>query len=329
MRHGSKPRRLLPLLAAGILIIGALIALAIYTLIAMPYGEAVRLFKLAAEKGNPYAQSNLAYMYENGEGVPQDYEEAAALRDVIREKKNTLTEKVGDWQRKANEYAIVVDSEQIADTVTQWTGIPLERLEETETRRLLRMEEELHGRIIGQDGAIKVISRAIRRSRTGLRSGRRPIGSFIFLGPTGVGKSELARALAELMDLVELMPVPLDDAAPPSRNAKIGAIGSASQSMHEVIEVIWATSGAMNEHLAMSAYHRIDAILQDQPVNVEHERADSTYVIVEEYDTDEQYGFAFAKGEKTELREAINAALQELRDNGTYQEIYDSYFSAN
>ena len=74
---------------------------------------------------------------------------------------------------------------------------------------------------------------------------------------------------------------------------------------------------------------QIDAILQDQPVNVEHERADSTYVIVEEYDTDEQYGFAFAKGEKTELREAINAALQELRDNGTYQEIYDSYFSAN
>ncbi len=129
----------------------------------------------------------------------QDYEEAAALRDVIREKKNVLTVKTGDWQRKANEYAIVVDSEQIADIVMQWTGIPVERLEETETRRLLRMEEELHQRIIGQDEAIRVISRAIRRSRTGLRSGRRPIGSFIFLGPTGVGKSELARALAEFL----------------------------------------------------------------------------------------------------------------------------------
>ena len=129
----------------------------------------------------------------------QEYEEAAALRDIIRDKKNTLTEKIGDWQRKANEYAIVVDSEQIADIVTQWTGIPLERLEETETGRLLRMEEELHRRVIGQDSAIKVISRAIRRSRTGLRSGKRPIGSFIFLGPTGVGKSELARALAEFL----------------------------------------------------------------------------------------------------------------------------------
>lgn len=74
---------------------------------------------------------------------------------------------------------------------------------------------------------------------------------------------------------------------------------------------------------------QIDAILQDQPVNIEHERADATYTIVEEYDTDESYGFAFAKGEKAELIDAVNAALQELRDDGTYQEIYDTYFAAN
>ncbi|MGM7669028.1 transporter substrate-binding domain-containing protein [Microbacterium sp. A93] len=74
---------------------------------------------------------------------------------------------------------------------------------------------------------------------------------------------------------------------------------------------------------------QIDAILQDQPVNIEHERADETYMIVEEYDTDESYGFAFAKGEKDALVEAVNAALQELRDDGTYQEIYDTYFAAN
>lgn len=74
---------------------------------------------------------------------------------------------------------------------------------------------------------------------------------------------------------------------------------------------------------------QIDAILQDQPVNIEHERADSAYTIVEEYDTAEQYGFAFAKGEKDSLRDAVNAALQELRDDGTYQEIYDTYFSAS
>jgi len=73
----------------------------------------------------------------------------------------------------------------------------------------------------------------------------------------------------------------------------------------------------------------IDAILQDQPVNIEHERADATYTIVEEYNTDESYGFAFAKGEKDELIEAVNAALQELRDDGTYQEIYDTYFAVN
>ncbi|WP_300265286.1 transporter substrate-binding domain-containing protein [Microbacterium sp.] len=74
---------------------------------------------------------------------------------------------------------------------------------------------------------------------------------------------------------------------------------------------------------------QIDAILQDQPVNIEHERADETYTIVEEYNTDEQYGFAFAKGEKAELIDAVNTALQELRDDGTYQEIYDTYFAAN
>ncbi len=129
----------------------------------------------------------------------QEYEKAASLRDIIKEKKAVLTGKINDWQQKINEYEIVVDADQIALIVAQWTGVPVERLEETETDRLLRMEAELHKRIIGQDEALKVISRAIRRSRTGLRTGKRPIGSFIFLGPTGVGKSELAKALAEFL----------------------------------------------------------------------------------------------------------------------------------
>lgn len=129
----------------------------------------------------------------------QEYEQAAAIRDIVREKKDLLTAKIGDWQKKINDYEIVVDCDQIAQIVAQWTGIPVERLEESETDRLLRMEEELHRRVVGQDEAIKVISRAIRRSRTGLRSGKRPIGSFIFLGPTGVGKSELAKALSEFL----------------------------------------------------------------------------------------------------------------------------------
>jgi ATP-dependent Clp protease ATP-binding subunit ClpC len=129
----------------------------------------------------------------------QEYEQAAAVRDIIKDKKQVLSGKQSDWQQKINDYAIVVNSDHVAAIVAQWTGIPVERLEESETDKLLRMEKELHYRIVGQDDAIKVISRAIRRSRTGLRSGRRPIGSFIFLGPTGVGKSELAKALAEFL----------------------------------------------------------------------------------------------------------------------------------
>ncbi len=129
----------------------------------------------------------------------QEYEQAAALRDRINELRQTLTSKVNDWQQKVNEYEIVVTSRQIAQIVSQWTGIPVESMEESEAEKLLRMEEELHRRIIGQDDAIKIICRAIRRSRTGLKNENRPIGSFVFLGPTGVGKTELAKALAEFL----------------------------------------------------------------------------------------------------------------------------------
>ncbi|HON78343.1 MAG TPA: ATP-dependent Clp protease ATP-binding subunit [Spirochaetota bacterium] len=129
----------------------------------------------------------------------QEYEQAAAIRDLINEKKTLLTAKINDWQQKINDYEIVVDVDQVALIVSQWTGIPVEKMEESESAKLLRMEEELHERIIGQDEAISSISRAIRRSRTGLKSANRPIGSFIFLGPTGVGKTELAKALAEFM----------------------------------------------------------------------------------------------------------------------------------
>ncbi|HQO00803.1 MAG TPA: ATP-dependent Clp protease ATP-binding subunit [Spirochaetota bacterium] len=129
----------------------------------------------------------------------QEYEQAAAIRDLINEKKTLLTAKINDWQQKINDYEIVVGADQMALIVSQWTGIPVEKLEESESEKLLRMEEDIHERIIGQDEAISSVSRAIRRSRTGLKSANRPIGSFIFLGPTGVGKTELAKALAEFM----------------------------------------------------------------------------------------------------------------------------------
>ncbi|MDY6933528.1 MAG: ATP-dependent Clp protease ATP-binding subunit [Spirochaetota bacterium] len=129
----------------------------------------------------------------------QEYEQAAAIRDIIKDKKIILSNKIQDWQQKINDYEIIVDAEEIAIIVAQKKGIPIERLKESEKQRLLRMEDELHKRIIGQDAAISVISKAIRRSRIGLRNANGPIGSFIFLGPTGVGKSELAKVLSEFL----------------------------------------------------------------------------------------------------------------------------------
>jgi len=93
----------------------------------------------------------------------------------------------------------VIGEDEIADIVSMWTGYPVFKLTEAESRKLLRMEEELHKRVIGQEPAIKAVSRAIRRARAGIKDPKRPAGSFIFLGPSGVGKTELARTLAEFL----------------------------------------------------------------------------------------------------------------------------------
>lgn len=129
----------------------------------------------------------------------QDFEKAAKLRDEERKAKEEFARIKKSWKEAKSEMEVVVNEEDIAVIVAKWTGIPLQRLEEKETARLLRMEDEMHKRIIGQDEALKAIAHAVRRSRSGLRNPRRPIGSFVFLGPTGVGKTLLARALAEFM----------------------------------------------------------------------------------------------------------------------------------
>ena len=129
----------------------------------------------------------------------QDFELAASLRDQEREAREQLEKVKADWKKSKGEAMPVITSEDIAVIVSKWTGIPLIRLEEKETERLLKMEEALHRRVIGQEEAIAAISRAVRRSRAGIKDPRRPIGSFIFLGPTGVGKSLLARGLAEFL----------------------------------------------------------------------------------------------------------------------------------
>jgi ATP-dependent Clp protease ATP-binding subunit ClpC len=129
----------------------------------------------------------------------QNFERAAALRDQEREQQAEIRRKQEHWEKERQTHRPTISEEGVAFIVSRWTGIPVTRLQEAETARLLRMEEELHETVVGQDEAIAVISRAIRRSRAGLKDPKRPIGSFIFSGPTGVGKTELARALARFL----------------------------------------------------------------------------------------------------------------------------------
>ncbi len=127
------------------------------------------------------------------------YEDATALRDQEIELQERLETLRADWEADSLENGVVVSPEDIAEVVSMWTGIPLTQLHGDETERLLHMEEGLHRRIVGQDEAILAVAKAVRRARAGLKDPRRPIGSFIFLGPTGVGKTELAKSLAEFM----------------------------------------------------------------------------------------------------------------------------------
>ncbi|MCF8002184.1 MAG: ATP-dependent Clp protease ATP-binding subunit [Halanaerobiales bacterium] len=129
----------------------------------------------------------------------QEFEKAAELRDKEKDLKEELNEIKESWKQKKGRNDMVVKTEDIAQIVSSWTGIPVTKLEETETKKLLKLEEHLHERVVGQDEAIKAVSEAVRRARAGLKDPKRPIGSFIFLGPTGVGKTELARTLAESM----------------------------------------------------------------------------------------------------------------------------------
>ena len=129
----------------------------------------------------------------------QNFERAAGLRDQERELQSEIRRKQEQWEKERQTHRPTINEEGVAFIVSRWTGIPVTRLQEAETARLLRMEDELHQTVVGQEEAITVISRAIRRSRAGLKDPKRPIGSFIFSGPTGVGKTELARALARFL----------------------------------------------------------------------------------------------------------------------------------
>ncbi len=129
----------------------------------------------------------------------QNFERAAALRDQERELQADIRKRQEEWEKERQTHRPTISEDEVAFIVSRWTGIPVTRLQEAETKRLLRMEEELHKIVVGQHHAIEAISRAIRRSRAGLKDPHRPIGCFIFSGPTGVGKTELARALARFL----------------------------------------------------------------------------------------------------------------------------------
>ena len=129
----------------------------------------------------------------------QDFEKAAAMRDEEKRLQSQMDMLRKEWEQHKQDHQEVVDAEEVAEIVAAWTGIPVTRLTESESARLLGLEKVLHERVIGQDEAISATARAVRRARAGLKDPKRPVGSFIFMGPTGVGKTELCKALAEAM----------------------------------------------------------------------------------------------------------------------------------
>jgi ATP-dependent Clp protease ATP-binding subunit ClpC len=164
-------------------------------------GSRVRLRKSSAPPSIKEAQRELEEVTrQKDEAIAaQDYEAAARLRDEEAKGKEKIEELKTAWHEEVAKDVPVVTDEEIAQVVSMWTGIPVIRISAEESERLLHMEEALHKRVIGQQEAIDIVSKAVRRARAGLKDPKRPIGSFIFMGPTGVGKTYLARALAEFM----------------------------------------------------------------------------------------------------------------------------------
>jgi ATP-dependent Clp protease ATP-binding subunit ClpC len=150
------------------------------------------LLKLEEEVGKIVEEKDLAIKAQN-------YEVAAKLRDKERELKSVIKQRRQEWEKGTHEHVPQLTEEDVAFIVARWTGVPVIRIKERESARLMKMEEELHDTIVGQNEAIAALAKAIRRNRAGLKDPGRPIGSFIFAGPTGVGKTELARAMARFL----------------------------------------------------------------------------------------------------------------------------------
>ena len=161
----------------------------------------VRLAAFVTPAGMKELDGKLAELLKEKEEAVnnQNFERAAAIRDEERAIRDEMTSRKASWEREREGRKCVVTENSIAEVVNAWTGIPVNRLTEDESEKLLHLEDELHKRVIGQDEAVEAVARAIRRARAGLKDPKRPIGSYLFLGPTGVGKTELSKALAEVM----------------------------------------------------------------------------------------------------------------------------------
>ena len=174
-------------------------------------GARMRIKRMTAPKGLRDIDDRIAEIRTEKEAAidAQDFEKASSLRETERKLNEERSEKEKEWQSGDLQEIAEVGEDEIAEVLAHWTGIPVLKLTEKESNRLLRMEDELHKRIIGQDQAVKSVSRAIRRTRAGLKDPNRPSGSFIFAGPSGVGKTELSKALAEFLfgsdeDLIQI-----------------------------------------------------------------------------------------------------------------------------
>ena len=166
--------------------------------------EAASQVRMTAEASSPdlkALEEKIAALHrEKSEAVTaQDFEKAAQLRDIEKNYQEQVEIERDNWRKQMAQSRGSVTADDVAKVVAGWTGIPVTRLTEDESMRLLKLEEKLHQRVVGQDEAVNAVAKAIRRSRVGLKDPKRPIGSFLFLGPTGVGKTELCKTLAEAM----------------------------------------------------------------------------------------------------------------------------------
>jgi ATP-dependent Clp protease ATP-binding subunit ClpC len=164
-------------------------------------GSRLRIRRLTAPPDLQDLEEEAANVRQQKESAidDQDFEKAASLRDTEKQLLERKAEREREWKSDGMDTVLTLDEEDIAEVLSNWTGIPVFKLTEEETAKLLRMEKELHRRVVGQEEAISAVSKSIRRTRSGLKDPKRPSGSFIFLGPSGVGKTELAKTLAEFL----------------------------------------------------------------------------------------------------------------------------------